>query len=712
MAYCKMHAITYSMSKALAYIENPEKTDGQLFVTGYGVQPYTASLEMEITKEMARDAIGDRSVAGKANNLCYHLIQSFSPADHLSPQQAHEIGQRLADELLGGRFEYVVATHLDKEHIHNHIIFNSTSFCDFKKFRSAPFRTIRIVNAISDRLCAEHNLSLSTLHKQQTIGFRYRPQQWEKHSSWRKEIRKRLRFVLETAESYEDFKEAAAALGVTVDDSGKHIIYRMDGQQRPVRDETLDKDGAFTLAGIMQQIECGCDSRERLKKAIHTAAIGVTDYRIFQKKLEAMDIRVKHLKAGTSYELPDGEVIREWALGDSYRTEHLRTVIEEQTAWMEDTPVSPEAVAAAYTACNRPPAAKVAVQISRGQLAGATPEGILVNVPERGNVFIDRRAVDMAQGAEMATVYLNPSIMYHSAQDGVTAALRGEDLIRTLELANGVLPVELELSGELICSLSPSGVSVTLPEQGIQRLFIESSYMTCERTGSCRVKLYPHWSYAFTDTDGQRRYITGEALTAQLSASQRAVTSSLIGRISYLQRKQHLSAARELAQVLTLLREEGIRERADIPVRLSQIDEQTSLLQASIAKLEGKNRQYMAVAKQLRIIRHTLPVQQEYERLPPRAKKGFLAGHKRELAAYHAATEQLERAGVLPEVEPERVEELVERQALEMQRLKEELQQLSERAERLSHAQEQVQRIQSPSESQKPSERRKSPQER
>lgn len=712
MAYCKMHAITNSMSRALEYIENPAKTDSQLFVTGYGVQPYTASLEMEITKQLALDALGDRSVKGKANNLCYHLIQSFSPSDHLTPQQAHEIGQRLADELLGGRYEYVVATHTDKEHIHNHIIFNSTSFCDYRKFRSVPFQTIRAVNAISDRLCAEHNLSLSTLHRQQTIGFRYRPQQWEKHSSWRQEIRKRLRFVLETAESCEDFKEAAAALGITVNDSGQHVTYRMDGQERAVRDNTLDRDGAFTLKGIEQQIELSCQCRSWLKNALRTAAADVTDYRTFQKNLEAMDIRVKHLKSGTVYELPEGETVREWALGESYSTERLRAVIAGREEWQEDAPVTPEAVAESYAAYSRPPAVRVAVQVRREEIRGITPAGIFVNVPGQGSVFIDRRAVDMAQGAATATVYLLPSATYYAAENGSSTALRGEKLLRTLELAGGAVPVELVLGGELVCGLSPAGVSLSLPERGIQRLFIESDYMTCERTGELRVQLYPHWSYAFTDTNGQQRYITGDDLAVQISASQQEVTSSLIGRIGYLQRKQHLNAAKELAQVLTLLREEGIREAADIPLRLTQIGEQSALLRASMEKLEGKNGQYKAVARQLRIVQLTAPVQQEYERQLPQAKKKFRAQHRQELTAYDSATAELERVGVLPEVDPALVEELAERQAAELQRLRQELQQLSKRAQALSHAQEQVQRIQTPDAPQKPPQRRKEPQER
>lgn len=711
MAYCKMHAITNSMSKALAYIENPEKTDGQLFVTGYGVQPCTASLEMEITKQMALDAIGDRSVAGKANNLCYHLIQSFSPADHLTPQQAHEIGQRLADELLGGRFEYVVATHLDKGHVHNHIIFNSTSFCDYRKFRSVPFRTIRMVNAISDRLCAQHNLSLSTLHRQQAAGVRFQPQQWSRYSSWRQEIRKRLRFALETAEDYEQFREITAALGVTVRDDGQHVTYLMDGQQRPCRDTTLDREGSFTLEGLQREIETGCECRERLKSAIRNAAAGVADYRTFQKKLEAMDIRVKHLKAGTIYELPDGETVREWALGDGYSTENIQAVIEGRSDW-EAEPVTPESAASAYTALSRPAVAHTAVEISQKRIVGTVPAGLLIDVPETGKVFIDRRYIEKEAGSTTATVYLHPGGTYQAEADGSGVPIRGEELIHRLELAEGVQPVKVEITGDLICGLSSAGVSLSLPQQGIHRLFIESSAAEYHRTGSCCVALYPNWSYAFTDMDGQRRYITGRELARHLSASQRAVTSSLIGRINALQRRQNVAAARELAELLTLLREEGIREMPDFSTRRRQIDHQAALLKEAIRKAEEKSSQYQAVSRYLRIVQRTAPVNQEYQRLLPKAKKGFLAGHKQELDAYHAAMEQLEGAGVLPEVEPARVDELTERYLTEAARLKEELQALLKRAETLQAAMERIQGIQDATRPKEPPKRRRPPQER
>ena len=99
------------------YIENPDKTDGQMLVSGYNCEPQTASIDFEMTAVLAHKA---RNLKRKrSRNLAYHLIQSFSPEDAVTPEQAHELGKKLAFEYTGGKYEYVVATHIDKGHIHN-----------------------------------------------------------------------------------------------------------------------------------------------------------------------------------------------------------------------------------------------------------------------------------------------------------------------------------------------------------------------------------------------------------------------------------------------------------------------------------------------------------------------------------------------------------------------------------------------------------------
>ena len=158
MAITKIHAIKSTLSKAILYIENPDKTAGQALVSGYNTEPQTASFDFAITAAMAHKA---KSFQNKrSGNLAYHLIQSFSPEDAVTPELAHELGRKLAMEFTEGKFEFVVATHVDKDSIHNHIIINAVSFYDYKKLRTVPYRTAQQIRSISDRLCMEAQLSV------------------------------------------------------------------------------------------------------------------------------------------------------------------------------------------------------------------------------------------------------------------------------------------------------------------------------------------------------------------------------------------------------------------------------------------------------------------------------------------------------------------------------------------------------------------------
>lgn len=224
MAITKIHAIKSTLGKALAYIENPDKTDGQMLVSGYNCEPQTASIDFEVTAVLSHKA---RNLKRKrSTNLAYHLIQSFSPEDAVTPEQAHELGKKLAFEYTGGKYEYVVATHIDKGHIHNHIMINAVSFYDYKKLRTVPYRTARQIRDISDRLCMEAHLSV--IDDPQKIGQLYPENAGKKKSvSNRTEIRKRLNFCLERATDYSQFLSMAKELEITPTIRGKHMYWNL-----------------------------------------------------------------------------------------------------------------------------------------------------------------------------------------------------------------------------------------------------------------------------------------------------------------------------------------------------------------------------------------------------------------------------------------------------------------------------------------------------
>ena len=130
MAYLKIFPIKVTDKKALDYITNPDKTEEKLLVSSFGCSPETADLEFSMTREMAK-----KNGMDKGDNLAFHLIQSFKPGE-VDAETAHRLGQQFANEVLKGKYEYVISTHVDKNHIHNHIIFNAASFVDHHKYVS------------------------------------------------------------------------------------------------------------------------------------------------------------------------------------------------------------------------------------------------------------------------------------------------------------------------------------------------------------------------------------------------------------------------------------------------------------------------------------------------------------------------------------------------------------------------------------------------
>ena len=154
MAITKIKPIKSTLKKALDYIQNPEKTDGKVLISSYGCSYETADIEFGFTISQAMV---------KGSNLAHHLMQSFSPAECaaglVTPEKAHEMGKQLADRITKGQHEYVIATHVDKGHIHNHIIFCSVNFVDHHKYVSNK-KTYYNIRNVSDEICRENGLSV------------------------------------------------------------------------------------------------------------------------------------------------------------------------------------------------------------------------------------------------------------------------------------------------------------------------------------------------------------------------------------------------------------------------------------------------------------------------------------------------------------------------------------------------------------------------
>lgn len=184
--------------------------------------------------------------------LAHHIIQSFSPNDNLTPEEVHEIGRKTIMELTGGQYQFVIATHMDKGHLHNHIILNTTNCVTMKKFQWKK-NTAKMLYEISNK---HAEIAGAKVIEPKLNNSYTKYSAWRRKNVYKVEIKERLDFLLRHSLSLDDFKEKAKRLNVTVDFSGKYVKYRLDdkGQQKFTRDRTLSKKGKYSLEEIKKTL--------------------------------------------------------------------------------------------------------------------------------------------------------------------------------------------------------------------------------------------------------------------------------------------------------------------------------------------------------------------------------------------------------------------------------------------------------------------------
>lgn len=236
MAVTKIHPIKSTLKKALDYIENPEKTEDKMLVSSFGCSYETADIEFEMLLAQAMQ---------KGNNLGHHLIQSFAPGE-ATPEQAHEIGKRLADEVLQGKYPYVLTTHIDKGHVHNHIIFCAVDMVNCRKYVSNK-QSYSFIRRTSDRLCREYGLSVVK------PGQSYA--EWDARRlgrSWKSKLKIAIDAAIPQAKDFDNFLRLMERQGYEIN-RGKFVSFRASGQERFTRCKTLGE--AYTEEAITERIQ-------------------------------------------------------------------------------------------------------------------------------------------------------------------------------------------------------------------------------------------------------------------------------------------------------------------------------------------------------------------------------------------------------------------------------------------------------------------------
>ena len=252
MAVTKIKAIRGTLSKAIAYILNPEKTDEKLLVSSYGCASETAAREFEWTRKIA-----EQKGMNPVRIIARHVIQSFEIGE-VTPELAHEIGKQFADEILGGKYEYVLTTHIDKDHVHNHLIFNAVDFVDYHAYKSYK-RIYYDMREVSDRLCKENGLSV--IPPSQNKGMSYKEYTEAKRgTSWKQKLKQTIDRLVITAKDYDDFLRLMQEAGYEIK-LGKYISFRAEGQERFTRSKTIGEN--YTEERIKERIAGRTPRRNR-----------------------------------------------------------------------------------------------------------------------------------------------------------------------------------------------------------------------------------------------------------------------------------------------------------------------------------------------------------------------------------------------------------------------------------------------------------------
>ena len=233
-----------SLQDALDYAANRDKTEQSCFESSYACTLETAFADMRQTKEQWNKPGG---VQG------YHLVQSFA-ADEVTPELAHRIAKELADRVLGGRYEYVIGTHLNTGHIHSHIVWNSVSCVDGKKYRSNYKSYVTEIRAVSDKLCQKYRLSVIDTENSNHVAKPYAEWLAEKNGqpTWRTAIRQDVDEAIQQSLTWRQFLSAMERKGYEVRMGRKYPVLRPSGKERFVRFKTLGK--RYTPEAIQTRI--------------------------------------------------------------------------------------------------------------------------------------------------------------------------------------------------------------------------------------------------------------------------------------------------------------------------------------------------------------------------------------------------------------------------------------------------------------------------
>ncbi|CYU70821.1 SAG1250 family conjugative relaxase [Streptococcus suis] len=460
--------------RLIKYILNPDKTDNLKLVSDFGMSNYLDFPSYEEMVDMYNvnftnndklyESRNDRQEKHQQNIHAHHLIQSFSPEDNLTPEEINRIGYETMMELTGGCFRFIVATHTDKNHVHNHILINAIDSNSDKKliWNYALERNLRM---ISDRI--------SKMAGAKIIEQRYFFRDYQKYrqSSHKFELKQRLYFLMQQSKSFDDFLEKAEQLHVHIDFSQKHSRFMMTDRAmtKPIRGRQLSKrdlydEDFFRTHFAKQEIESRLEfllNRVNSLEELLTKAkeLNLTiDLKqknvIFVLEKNGKQFSLSHKKISDK-KLYDVNFFQDYfknkEVGDSEGLENLQKQYHAFQEERDKDKVSTEEIEEAFETFKekRDAVHEFEVELAEHQIEKLVDEGVYIKVSfgikQSGLIFIPNYQLDILEEENQTKykVYIRETtsyFIYNKENSGMNRYIKGRTLIRQLTNDSRMIP--------------------------------------------------------------------------------------------------------------------------------------------------------------------------------------------------------------------------------------------------------------------------------
>lgn len=513
---------------------------------------------------------------------------------------------------------------------------------------------------------------------------------------------------MERATDYSQFLSMAKGLEITPTIRGKHMSYLLECAGRAVRDNSLSDTDTFTYAGICARLSDNAQEQKYLRKTITGILSTATGMADFADKLKTAGIETKVKKATGQVlyraTVLDGAWVPEDALGSEFTSEGIEYALKNGKMQIAED--------AEITLLDRyqeltiqyPEVCTEAVKLSRRQILSAGKNGLVLQVhDDNGNpakLMVNKSEVTTSPDGEI-TFNVGNDFSYDLVyEDETHGTIRGAKLIQQIDEENHVEPVQVILSENQIKAMSIRGVTIHLPQNGIERLFIPEKYVLRDLdAGQCTVLLYPNQQYSYVPIgDSKKRLnIQGDRLSEFLGSSINPITEStgLKRKIAAVERRAGIENAKFLGKMLQGMTDSRIHTTGDYDKVIHNLGKTQIGLTNELAEVKQKRTTYAAAAKHLQICKTYKPVWMEYAAKPLNQKMECFNQHSTELQAYSNAAAYLEKEGIDQSVEIDKVNVLAQEMGHRMDELVEQLRDVNLQEQKVRQEQQTLAEIQS-----------------